>query len=54
MPKGASYRSLALSLIGDVKTQWSTLCSFVDSFYIELTAGVADVYHHHGIISSQC
>jgi hypothetical protein len=41
MPKGASYRSLALSLICDVKTQWSTLCSFVDSFYIELT-GVAN------------
>jgi hypothetical protein len=41
MSKGASYRSLALSLIGDVKTQWSTLCSFIDSFYIELT-GVAN------------
>ncbi len=34
MAKGASYRSLALSLIGDVKTQWSTLCSFID--YLEL------------------
>jgi hypothetical protein len=41
MPKGASNRSLALSLIGDVKTQWSSLCSFIDSFYIELT-GVAN------------
>jgi hypothetical protein len=41
MPKGVDYRSLALSLIGDVKTQWSTMCSFIDSFYIELT-GVAN------------
>jgi hypothetical protein len=41
MPKGASYRSLALSLIGDVKTQWSSLCSFINLFYIELT-GVAN------------
>jgi hypothetical protein len=36
MMKGVSYRSLALSLIGDVKTQWLTMCSFIDSFYIEL------------------
>jgi hypothetical protein len=41
MVKGATYRSLALSLLGDVRTQWSTLCSFIDSFYIELT-GVAN------------
>jgi hypothetical protein len=38
---GMSYRSLALSRIGDVKTQWSTLCSFITLFYIELT-GVAN------------
>jgi hypothetical protein len=41
MAKGASYRLLAISLIGDVKTQWSTLCLFINSFYIELT-GVAN------------
>jgi hypothetical protein len=41
MPKGVSYRSLALSLIGDVKMQWSTMCSFIDYFYIKLT-GVAN------------
>jgi hypothetical protein len=41
MAKGASYRSLALSLLGDVRTQWSTLCPFLDSFYIKLT-GVAN------------
>lgn len=41
MVKGTAYKSLAMSLISEVKTQWSTLCSFVDSFYIELT-GVAN------------
>jgi hypothetical protein len=41
MPKGASYRGLALSLLGDVRNQWSTLCAFIDSFYVELT-GVAN------------
>jgi hypothetical protein len=38
MAKGTVYRSLAMSLIGDVKTQWLTLCySFIDLFYIEQT-----------------
>jgi hypothetical protein len=32
---------LALKFLGDVQTQWPTLCSFIDSFYIELT-GVAN------------
>lgn len=38
--KDASCRSLALSLSADVKTQWSTLCSFIGLFYIELTGVV--------------
>jgi hypothetical protein len=41
IPKGASYKALATSLLSDVRNQWSTLCSFVDSFYVELT-GVAN------------
>jgi hypothetical protein len=41
LPKGASYRSLAISLLSDVRNQWSTMCSFIDSFYVELT-GVAN------------
>jgi hypothetical protein len=41
IPKGANYRSLAISLLSDVHNQWSTLCSFIDSFYIKLT-GVAN------------
>ena len=42
MAFGTVHRSLAMSLVGKVKTQWSTLCSFVDSFYIELT-GIANL-----------
>jgi hypothetical protein len=40
IPKGASYRSLAISLLADVKNQWFWLCSFIDLFYIELTGVV--------------
>jgi hypothetical protein len=34
MAKGTTYRSLAMSFIGDVKTQWSMLCSFINSFLL--------------------
>jgi hypothetical protein len=40
MVKGTSYRSLVLSLLGDVQTQWLRLCLFIDSCYIELTGVV--------------
>jgi hypothetical protein len=41
IPKGTSYKALATSLLSNVRNQWSTLCSFIDSFYVELT-GVAN------------
>jgi hypothetical protein len=37
IPKGASYCGLAISLLSDVKNRWSTLCAFIDTFYIKLT-----------------
>jgi hypothetical protein len=41
IPKGDGYQGIAISLLADVKNQWFSLCSFIDSFYIGLT-GVAN------------
>jgi hypothetical protein len=32
MPKGVSYHLLVISLLGDVKNKWYTLCSFINLF----------------------
>jgi hypothetical protein len=33
----APHRTLVMSLLTNVKAQWNELCTFIDSFYIELT-----------------
>jgi hypothetical protein len=35
----APYRTLAMSLHTNVEAQWNDMCTFIDSFYIELTNG---------------
>jgi hypothetical protein len=36
----ATYQNLVNTLMGSVRTQWHNMCTFIDSFYVELT-GVA-------------
>ncbi len=36
----ATYQSLVNTLMGSMRTQWHNMCTFIDSFYVELT-GVA-------------
>jgi hypothetical protein len=40
IPPGAMYKYLVNTLLISVYTQWHNMCTFVDSFYVELT-GIA-------------
>jgi hypothetical protein len=40
VPPMATYENLVNNLMGGVRTQWHNMCTFIDSFYVELT-GVA-------------
>jgi hypothetical protein len=37
VPPNAAYQFLATTLMSSVRTQWHNMCTFIDSFYVELT-----------------
>jgi hypothetical protein len=40
VPPTATYQNLVNNLMGSIRMQWHNMCTFIDSFYVELT-GVA-------------